>query len=393
MASNQTLYAQWDAIKSTVTFDGNGGSTPSASITVTYGSTYGTLPNTSRAGYTFNGWYTAASGGTKVASDTKVTITSAQTLYAQWIANTYKLTYNANGGSVSTSSKTVTYGNTYGSLPTPTRDYYTFKGWYTASSGGSQVSSSTKMGAENTTIYAQWTLNPLSDWVLSSNVPSGAQVVENKWTYTKTQTTESTSSSMSGWTQTGSYWVESGRGSQYYASFPSGFNTSHSIYTSFAKSALSGYENATTKRVVSNSWAGYVYWHWMYNVNYHNTLERTIADRQYSSGSLSFRYFYAITSSVNCPKATNPNAYVANYAPGTAPTTYNCHSILPKSTSSTDGMGTPRMLRFDYYQSTYTDYYKVFQYQKVTTGIESSTQVTAGGEISNVQHYVRYRAK
>ena len=49
--------------------------------------------------------------------------------------------------------------------------------------------------------------------------------------------------------------------------------------------------------------------------------------------------------------------------------------------------------RFDYYTSTYTDYYKVFQYQKVTTGLEASTQVTAGGEISNVQQWVRYREK
>ena len=56
--------------------------------TVTYDSTYGDLPTPLREGYTFDGWYTASSGGTKVESSTKVTITSNQTLYAQWTENT-----------------------------------------------------------------------------------------------------------------------------------------------------------------------------------------------------------------------------------------------------------------------------------------------------------------
>jgi uncharacterized repeat protein (TIGR02543 family) len=55
---------------------------------VTYGSTYGTLPSTSRTGYTFAGWFTASSGGSQVTSSSTVTITSNQTLYAQWTAFT-----------------------------------------------------------------------------------------------------------------------------------------------------------------------------------------------------------------------------------------------------------------------------------------------------------------
>ena len=45
------------------------------------------------------------------------------------------------------------------------------------------------------------------------------------------------------------------------------------------------------------------------------------------------------------------------------------------------------------YKQTYTDYQKLFTYQKVTTGLESSTQVTESDTISNVQTYVRYRPK
>ena len=58
------------------------------SKTVTYDSTYGTLPTPLREGYTFAGWYTASSGGTKVESSTKVKITANQTLYAHWTENT-----------------------------------------------------------------------------------------------------------------------------------------------------------------------------------------------------------------------------------------------------------------------------------------------------------------
>ena len=81
-------------------------------------------------------------------------------LYATWTPNTYTVTFNANGGSVSPTSKTVTYGSTYGSLPAPTRTGYTFNGWYTAPSGGARVlGTDTVTTAANHTLYAQWTIN------------------------------------------------------------------------------------------------------------------------------------------------------------------------------------------------------------------------------------------
>lgn len=74
----------------TVTFDAQSGSIPNpTSITVTNGSTYGTLPTTTRTGYTFAGWWTNTLGtGTQVTSATTVTITNAQTLYAKWTLTT-----------------------------------------------------------------------------------------------------------------------------------------------------------------------------------------------------------------------------------------------------------------------------------------------------------------
>ena len=67
VTSDITLYARWTANEYTITFDANGGSTASPqTIKKNYNAELGTLPTTSRTGYTFNGWYTAASGGTKV---------------------------------------------------------------------------------------------------------------------------------------------------------------------------------------------------------------------------------------------------------------------------------------------------------------------------------------
>ena len=114
--------------------------------------TAGTIPSATKVGYSFNGWYTAETGGSKVlnadgtftgtaasgyTSSDKWAVTTNKTLYAQYTKNNYTLTFNANGGNVSTTTKQVTYGQTYTDLPTPTRSGYTFKGWYADLTGTS----------------------------------------------------------------------------------------------------------------------------------------------------------------------------------------------------------------------------------------------------------------
>jgi len=62
--------------------------------------------------------------------------------------------------------KGVTFGDTYGTLPMPTREDYQFSGWYTAADGGSQVNSSTTAGSSGyATIYAHWTPNSITNTV------------------------------------------------------------------------------------------------------------------------------------------------------------------------------------------------------------------------------------
>ncbi len=152
-----TLYAQWT---DTVTFDAEGGSTV-ASQSGLDGTTI-TLPDApSYPGHTFEGWFSAASGGSALTSP--YALAGSTILYAQWSV------FRASGSS-SVRTDTVTFDSDGGSaepvqtgldgsivnLPTPTLTGSTFSGWFTSSSGGSLVTSPhTLIGS--TTLYAQWT--------------------------------------------------------------------------------------------------------------------------------------------------------------------------------------------------------------------------------------------
>ena len=159
--TDHKLYAHWTPVSYTVTYHANGGKVSTASKPVSYGSTYGTLPTPVRTGYQFTGWYTAKKGGTQIKADSVMKQTKGQTIYAQWKAKTYIVTYRANGGKTSASSKKVTYGSTYGKLAAPSRSGYQFTGWYTAKSGGTKITAKSKVKtAKNHTLYAHWKMKP-----------------------------------------------------------------------------------------------------------------------------------------------------------------------------------------------------------------------------------------
>ncbi len=96
-------------------------------------------------------------GGEKVTIATK--IAGNMTVYARWekISDvaTYTVTLNPTGGNVSPTSIQVIMGKEIGTLPTPTRNGYSFKGWYTAANGGTAVNMTMKV-TSNMTIYAHW---------------------------------------------------------------------------------------------------------------------------------------------------------------------------------------------------------------------------------------------
>src|SRR5699024_181533 len=126
-----TYYAHWisDLV---VTFDPNGGEEPSfSSIYVAVGGKVGELPVTSRSGHTFTGWFTAATGGTKVTVNTVVNENT--TYYAQWVTD-LTVNFNSEGGTKVLPQK-VKVGGVIIDIPVPERTGYVFNGWYTQRNG------------------------------------------------------------------------------------------------------------------------------------------------------------------------------------------------------------------------------------------------------------------
>ena len=150
-----------------VKYNANGGSGAPSSQKKYYGKTL-TLSSTkpTRTGYTFQGWALSSTATTAAyqpgGSYTRTaTANSTVTLYAVWKANTYTVTFNANGGTGGPTTQTKTYGvNLTLSISKPTRTNYNFLGWSTDpnastveySSGGTYSSNSA------VTLYAVWQL-------------------------------------------------------------------------------------------------------------------------------------------------------------------------------------------------------------------------------------------
>ena len=152
----------------TVTFNPNaeGASVDPTSKLVTFDAAYDTLPTPTREGYTFEGWYlseTEFTPANKVEATTIVKTPGDHTLYANWTANKYTVTFNPNAddATVDPTSKLVTYDALYGELPTPTRTGYTFNGWYL--DGKEITAGSTVKTAKDHELKASWSIN--SHWL------------------------------------------------------------------------------------------------------------------------------------------------------------------------------------------------------------------------------------
>lgn len=82
--TSYTLVAKWEYNDYLVSFDANGGETATTSKQLAFMDSYGALPEATRMGYVFSGWYTQAEGGTRVLSETVLTTAQNHTLYAHW---------------------------------------------------------------------------------------------------------------------------------------------------------------------------------------------------------------------------------------------------------------------------------------------------------------------
>ena len=147
----------------TVTYNANGGTTPSGgSATTVTGGTVSSLATTSRSGYTFTGWFTQASGGTQITTSAAHNFYGSFPLYARWTANTLTITYDSQNGSAISNGSTTTGGSISASPGTPTRAGYTFGGWSTTDTGTAVTFPHTHGQTANFTLFAVWNANSLT---------------------------------------------------------------------------------------------------------------------------------------------------------------------------------------------------------------------------------------
>ena len=129
-----------------------------------------TAPSASpvKTGYTFKNWYTEKTGGKLY--NTVTSITTSQTFYAQFTANTYTVTWNLGDGRSETTEQT--YGEKL-VLPTdPERKNAEFLGWFTEKDGGTEVTANTVFKeTAATTYYAHWEITELFSVTVPATLP------------------------------------------------------------------------------------------------------------------------------------------------------------------------------------------------------------------------------
>ena len=170
-----TLYAVWERMDFTVTFDTQAADVTAdpASKTVTYQMAYGELPDLTRTGYTFEGWALEKTGETEITSTSIVGLAEDHTLYAQWTPYTYTVKYDNNvdpnnANVTQPTGSTADSTHTYDVAKNLTengfdRTGYTFIGWNTQPDGkgtsygnGESVKNLTAIDGDTVTLYAQW---------------------------------------------------------------------------------------------------------------------------------------------------------------------------------------------------------------------------------------------
>lgn len=161
---NSALTAQWDAKKFTASYDLNGGSgLDNLKEKIAYMDSFTVtdiIPE--KEGYIFSGWLAETASGIVIGTYTSGSSFSWDnaenvTLTAQWMAISVNVSFENNGGTLSTDKITVKYGEEYGTLPVPEKEGNNFDGWFLDSKFTYPVTSETIVNTANDhTLYAKW---------------------------------------------------------------------------------------------------------------------------------------------------------------------------------------------------------------------------------------------
>ena len=154
---DHTLYAHWIINKYTITFESNGGSI-CANITQDYNTSF-TLPSPNRTGYTFVRWCSDQNLTTEYT--VRVIEPKNVTLYAEWAANNYSVSFDVKGGEEE-APVNVTFGQRYGKLPTPKKDGCEFLWWDMEGTKEVVGNEMVVSIAKDHTLWAVWNINTVS---------------------------------------------------------------------------------------------------------------------------------------------------------------------------------------------------------------------------------------
>ncbi len=250
------LYAVWTANSYEVKFNANGGSGDAMpNQDFVYDDTAKALSTNTytKTGYQFSGWDTDSSADSVVYTDgqsvSNLTSTDDDTfnLYAVWTANSYKVKFNANGGSgTSMTDQDFVYDATAKALSTNTytKTGYQFSGWDTDSSAdsvvytdGQSVSNLTSTANDTFNLYAVWTANSyeVAFSFNSTDTNTGASMSNQSFTYDAAQNLSANTFARTGYTFAG--WATTAEGSKAYddeASVSNLTSTNGGTYTLYA---------------------------------------------------------------------------------------------------------------------------------------------------------------
>ncbi|MBQ3016212.1 MAG: InlB B-repeat-containing protein [Clostridia bacterium] len=223
-AENTVLYAKWTANSYKVTLNTMGGSATQETLDgVIFAAKYGTLPQATKTGYTFGGWYTKEAGGNLVTADTVVNIADDHTLYARWTANTFIIVYNGNGSTGgSTASTTHTYDVSAALRANGfTKTGYTFTGWNTKADGkgtsyqnSASIKNLSAVNGTSITLYAQWKANGFIV-VYNGNGATGGSTASTNHTYDVSAALRANGFTKTGYTFAGWNTKADGKGTSY----------------------------------------------------------------------------------------------------------------------------------------------------------------------------------
>ncbi|MGA1706341.1 MAG: beta strand repeat-containing protein, partial [Candidatus Nanopelagicaceae bacterium] len=190
----ETVTALWQINSYPITFDVNGGSGSSVTLSLQFGVdalTSGSIPTTLREGYNFLGWGTDST----IALGT-YTVTETKTLYAVWTPITFPVTFAGNGGTDETGTSSFLQEIEYdddaiGAAPSLTRVGHTFRGW---SFDGTNIVSSFTV-RETATLTALWLADTFTITLVQSTGGSLAATIGGAIDYGSSETVTITAAS------------------------------------------------------------------------------------------------------------------------------------------------------------------------------------------------------